>query len=249
MTFRVLITRTPERAGDLIHELARRGIQSFAVPTTETILTIENNKVPDLSEFHWLAFTSVNGVLAFARALEDNGWKLPEGIRIAAVGGQTARIAAEKLRAADLVPSDANSEMLAQLIIETSKDAKGVAVMWACAENALPKFGIALTAAGISLKQWTCYKTIPLEGKVLNENLKTKFPWDLALFAAPSAVRSFSAAWPERDGFISCAIGTTTAATLRQLDFKNIMISKGTGVLETARSIIENLRGRNLIKS
>ena len=80
---RVLITRETERAVELIKALAGNGIDAFAEPVTRTVTRF--GTLPDLTHFQWVAFTSVNGVRAFAEAVR------PEAVRFAEKTPPSAR--------------------------------------------------------------------------------------------------------------------------------------------------------------
>ena len=246
MTGRVLITRSSDRAKPLIHELSNNGIEAFAVPVTKTVIDIEGKKLPDLTSFRWLAFTSFNGVDAFTKALRINKRKLPEDLKIAAVGAKTAQITSEKLKTPDLVPSKANGKELAQAIIDDDSGASNSSVLWPCAQNALDNFEKELNELGIEVKCWKCYKTSEIDVNILKPQLMANAPWDIALFAAPSAVKAFNSAWGNEFEFTAFALGLTTASALRENGFSDVAISKGAGVNECVESIINVFNERKL---
>jgi uroporphyrinogen-III synthase len=68
-----------------------------------------------------------------------------------------------------------------------------------------------------------CTKAIP--ASELTPRLEQHAPWDVAVFAAPSGVKSFSQAWPTTRDFACVAIGETTAQTLRASDYPMIHVS------------------------
>jgi len=246
MAGRVLVTRSPDRAKPLIHELSNHEIEAFAVPVTKTVIDIEGKELPDLTSFRWLAFTSFNGVDAFTKALEINKQKLPDGLKIAAVGATTAQIIRGKLKTPDLVPSKANGKELAQAIIDNDYEASNSSVLWPCAQNALDNFAKELNESGIEVECWKCYKTLEIDINILKPQLMAHAPWDIALFAAPSAVKAFNSAWDNEFEFTACALGSTTANALRENGFSDVAVSKGAGVNECVESIINVFNERKL---
>lgn len=246
MTGRVLITRSSDRAKPLIHELSNNGIKAFAVPVTKTVIDIEGKELPDLTSFRWLAFTSFNGVDAFTKALEIKKQKLPDDLKIAAVGAKTAQVIREKMKTPDLVPSKANGKELAQAIIDNDSEGSNSSVLWPCAQNALDNFAKELNKSGIEVECWRCYKTSEIDVNILKPQLTANAPWDVALFAAPSAVKAFNSAWGSEFEFTAFALGSTTAAALRENGFSDVAVSKGAGINEYVESIIDVFNERKL---
>ncbi len=66
-----------------------------------------DDALDELEDFHWLVFSSANGVEAVEQRLQRRGRSLahrPAGLRIAAVGRKTARLLEELGASADFVP-------------------------------------------------------------------------------------------------------------------------------------------------
>jgi len=66
-----------------------------------------DDALEELEDFHWLVFSSANGVEAVEQRLQRRGRSLahrPAGLRIAAVGRKTARLLEELGASADFVP-------------------------------------------------------------------------------------------------------------------------------------------------
>ena len=247
MKKRVLITRPKNRAAKLISLLRADGIESFAGQVTE-ISYITNDPVPDLAKYNWLAFTSANGVAAFYESVKSIGISLPDSIKIAAVGAATADQIERRFRRPDLTASKSDGFALAGEILEASDKAIELSVLWPCAENALPDFPDRLKEAGAAIDRLICYKTEPIEPGLLKKKLESLAPWDIALFAAPSAVLAFAAAWPERTGFVSVAIGQTTFKELKESGFSNRVVCDGKGDSACAASIKRIINKKNVGK-
>ncbi len=116
---RVLVTRPAGQEEGLIAGLEELGAEVFSQPTVVIAEPEDWTPVDDvlarLGEFHWLVFTSVNGVLYFMRRLRHSKRDLRAlgHLRLAAIGPATA----ESLRGfhlePDVVPESYRSEDLA----------------------------------------------------------------------------------------------------------------------------------------
>jgi uroporphyrinogen-III synthase len=228
MSGRVLITREPNRAARLLKLLHDEGIDAVAVPVTEIVSYREDKLLPDLSKFRWLAFTSVNAVVAFDEVLRAEQILLPTDLRIAVVGPATGSECAHRLRKPDLLVKQNNAVSLTYALIATDKEIAGNSILWPCARTALPDFASRLTNAGVTVIPLPCYSTEPISAELLRTHLVTVSPWVVAVFAAPSAVSSFTNAWPKPWDFECVAIGTTTAKTLLTAGVQSPIISLGT---------------------
>ena len=70
MNKRVLIVRDPERASALKTKLIGEGVDVFTIPATQTEFLDTNLSLSNLSQYDWLAFTSVNGVKGFLKIID-----------------------------------------------------------------------------------------------------------------------------------------------------------------------------------
>jgi len=242
MSARVYIARHPDRASSLIQCLHQKGIESFALPVTETVFLKTDNPIPDLSQFGWLAFTSVNAVKAFADALQNSGTNLPANIRIAGVGPATAKETEQKLHAPTLISESSYGKDLADEIASQHDNRFPRRVFWPCAKKTTSGFEQHLTRAGFEIFPWVCYKTVPLSPEKIRAELNPQKPWDVAVFAAPSAVKAFARAWEEPWNFVCVAIGQTTASALQDCGVSNPIVSNGTEPGELAEAILQALQ-------
>src|SRR6202042_763153 len=115
--WRVLVPRTKEQAGEVMTRLQAWGAVPEQVPT----IAVEPPRAPQQMEravkglvtgrYQWVAFTSVNAVRAVREKFEEYGLdaRAFAGIRVAAVGEQTARALVEFGVKPDLVPSGEQS--------------------------------------------------------------------------------------------------------------------------------------------
>jgi uroporphyrinogen-III synthase len=242
MSARVYIARHPDRASGLIQHLHQRGIESFALAVTETAFLIKEKAIPDLNQFGWLAFTSVNAVNAFADALQNSGTKLPADIRIAVVGPATAKETEQKLRVPNLTSESSYGKDLADEIVCQHDDRLPRKVFWPCAKKTTSGFAQNLTQSDFDIFPWVCYETVPLPPEYIQVHLNPQKPWDVAVFAAPSAVKAFARAWEDSWDFFCVAIGQTTASTLQDCGIPHPVVSNGTEPHELTEAVLQALQ-------
>jgi uroporphyrinogen III methyltransferase/synthase len=122
--WRVLVPRTKEQAGEVSEMLRAQGAVPEQVPT----IAVEPPRTPQQMEravkglvtgrYQWIAFTSVNAVRAIREKFEEYGLdaRAFAGVKVAAVGEQTARALREFGIMPDLVPDgDQSAEALADV--------------------------------------------------------------------------------------------------------------------------------------
>jgi uroporphyrinogen III methyltransferase/synthase len=115
--WKVLVPRTKEQAASLSEQLRSYG----AVPSEVPTIAVEPPRTPQQMDravkglvtgrYEWIAFTSVNAVKAIREKFEEYGLdaRAFAGIKVAAVGEQTARALREFGVRPDLVPSGEQS--------------------------------------------------------------------------------------------------------------------------------------------
>jgi uroporphyrinogen III methyltransferase/synthase len=116
---RILVTRPRQQAGDLVRRLEQLGAVPLILPSVEIRPPEQweavDRAVAALPSFHWLVFTSVNGVHSLIGRIRHLGRDLRwlGGIRLAAIGPATADALRSYHLEPDLVPAIYNSEGLA----------------------------------------------------------------------------------------------------------------------------------------
>jgi uroporphyrinogen III methyltransferase/synthase len=121
---RVLVTRPLHQAGDLVRRLEELGAVPVVLPAVEVREPSDRSAVDQaltrLAEFHWLVFTSANGVHALVRRLRQTGRDLRAlgPLQLAAIGPSTADALRSYQLEPDLVPATYRSESLAAVLKE-----------------------------------------------------------------------------------------------------------------------------------
>ncbi|MDH5525820.1 MAG: uroporphyrinogen-III C-methyltransferase [Nitrospirota bacterium] len=223
---RVLVTRAAGQQGALARELARLGADVLAVPTIRIVepegYDALDTAIDHLSIYQWLVLTSANGVSAFFDRLAHHGRdaRALAGIRVATVGAETAASLAAHGIVADLIPSDARAEGLAEMLLaEGIQGQKLLLAQAAKARRVLPE---TLAAAGVDVNTVAAYRTVPPEPEELDRERLTESPLDYAVFTSSSTVRNLHGLLGDDFKKILapariCAIGPVTADTCREL--------------------------------
>lgn len=121
---RIVVTRPRRQAGELVERLLELGALPFVLPAVEIGEPADWGPVDQalarLEQYHWLVFTSANGVQAFLQRLEHVGKDLRAlgRIRLAAIGPKTAEALRRYHLQADVTPARYQSEDLAASLLE-----------------------------------------------------------------------------------------------------------------------------------
>lgn len=148
----VWITRARPGAEATAGRVRALGCEPFVAPL------IEVRRLPgvvaDLSEVGALAFTSVNGVQAFAQGCGRRD------LRVYAVGGATAQ-AAQRAGFEMVLSAAGDVEALGRAILSRHSSAEGLVLHPAAAEPAGDLVG-ALEAGGVPARRLAVYESVPL---------------------------------------------------------------------------------------
>jgi uroporphyrinogen-III synthase/uroporphyrinogen III methyltransferase/synthase len=174
---RVLLTRSPDRAGAMARALAQAGAEPLLLP----VIDFEQAEEPAAlsaaldrlaaGEYAWLVVSSITTVRALKEAAAGRGTTLaelvPEAVHVATIGPSSRRVLeAEGLRV-DLAPSDRQS---AEGLVElwswlddgaAGADGAGVArVLLPQSNLAAPTLADGLAAKGWAVEAVTVYRTV-----------------------------------------------------------------------------------------
>jgi uroporphyrinogen III methyltransferase/synthase len=226
--WRVLVPRTKEQAGELSDQLARFGAVSQEVPT----ISVEPPRTPQQMEraitglvsgrFQWIAFTSVNAVKAVRERFEEYGLdaRAFAGLKVAAVGEQTAAALVRFGVRPDLVPAgDQSSAGLLEDWPEFDPVFDPInRVFLPRADIATDTLVAGLVALGWEVEDVTAYRTVraappPVQ---IRDAIKSG-GFDAVLFTSSSTVRNLVgiAGKPHATTIVAC-IGPATAKTAEE---------------------------------
>ncbi len=248
---RIVVTRPRQQSSRFARLLEEAGAEVLLVPT----IRIEppesweelDRAVREIESFHWVIFTSVNGVESFRRRLEAAGKdaRSLHCAHVAAIGPETA----EGLRRCglrpDLVPGEFVAEGLAAALGDRVKP--GDRVLLARAAEARDFLVEELKRLSCVVTVAPAYRTVP--EKEGTDRLRQELAAGrvhMATFTSSSTARNFAglfSAEERRELFRNVAIasiGPITAATAAQHGFETSVMPSEYTIPAFARAIVEH---------
>lgn len=159
--WRVVVSRSRRQASRLSLALAAAGAIPVEVPAIEIAEAGDGGAALDaalrrITTFDWVAFSSANAVeKVFDRLVDAREFG---GVRVAAIGGETARALADRGVVADLVPAVAVAEELAAAFGEAPSG--GASVLVPQGDRARPALAEALGSLGYRVETVEAYRTV-----------------------------------------------------------------------------------------
>jgi len=165
---RIVVTRAPEQAEDLVHQLERLGAEVLLLPSVAFTEPEDpgplDRAIESLGDFDWVLFTSQNAVRFFTqrcrvlgRMQGNDGWN-SAGARplLAAVGPATADAAANQGLPVEFIASQFRGQALAE---ELAGRVVGKKVLLPRSDRAGADLPAALRAAGAEVADVVAYGT------------------------------------------------------------------------------------------
>lgn len=195
---KIIVTRTREQASELIYELEEHGancLECSTIKITPIKKTPElDNALERISEFHWILFTSLNGVKYFFEKLHASGMDARDlkGPGIAAIGKATADLLHTYGVNADLIPNVFTGEGLAQSLLDQGIEGRNILIPRAQqAREIIPE---TLRGAGAQVTVAPVYINTPVtENKDMIREELTSGSVDMVTFTSSSTVSNFLA--------------------------------------------------------
>jgi uroporphyrinogen-III synthase len=225
---RIVVTRAPEQALELVRALESLGAEVRLMPTV-SFAAAEQTAPLDaalrrVAEFDWLIFTSQNAVRYFcerakAIAIDPTQFKRPS-LNVAVVGPATSLAAAEGGFRVAYAARNPSGEALAS---ELTRFVAGKSVLLPRSDRADVRLQQVLADGGANLEDVIAYRTLSaaeVNGETLAELRAGAV--DAVLFASPSAFHNLTDSIPLPElALLSmrvnfAAIGPTTAKALRE---------------------------------
>jgi uroporphyrinogen III methyltransferase/synthase len=249
--WRVLVPRTKEQAGTLSDQLRSYGAVPEEVPT----IAVEPPRTPQQMEraikglvtgrYEWIAFTSRNAVKAVRERFEEYGLdaRAFAGIKVAAVGDQTAGDLLAWGIKPDLVPS---GEQSAAGLLEDWPPFDAVfdpidRVFLPRADIATENLVAGLVERGWEVDDVTAYRTVRAAPPAaeIREAIKGG-GYDAVLFTSSSTVRNLVgiAGKPHPSTVIAC-IGPATAKTAEEHGLRVDVLAPSPSVLDLSSALAE----------
>lgn len=159
---RILITRPRAQAAELGDQLAALGAEPILFPTIEIAPLADyaalDQALAALDRYHWVIFTSVNGVAAVWKRLEL--FRLQSQIsnrKMACIGPATAQALAKRGVRARFIPH----EYVAEAVIAGLGDVRGQRILLPQAELAREALADELGRRGAAVHAIPVYRTLP----------------------------------------------------------------------------------------
>ncbi|WP_407699324.1 uroporphyrinogen-III synthase [Streptomyces alkaliphilus] len=249
--WRILVPRTKEQAASLSEQLRSYG----AVPSEVPTIAVEPPRTPQQMDraikglvtgrYEWIAFTSVNAVRAVREKFEEYGLdaRAFAGIKVAAVGDQTARSLIEFGVRPDLVPG---GEQSAAGLLEDWPPYDPVfdpidRVLLPRADIATETLSAGLVELGWEVDDVTAYRTVRASPPPAptREAIKSG-GFDAVLFTSSSTVRNLVgiAGKPHNVTVIAC-IGPATARTAEEHGLRVDVMAPEPSVHRLAEALAE----------
>ena len=246
---RIMVTRARPQAAFLAHKLEALGAEVLEFPTIEVQPPEDyaalDGAIENLRRYHWLIFTSVNGVeqfLARARHLHKSVTE-SKTLRFAAIGPETAK----RLEAAGihdcLVPKRYQAEGILEMLTPESMRNKKVLIPRAAkARDLLPE----------TLRQWgaevdvvEAYRTVaPKEGLSQVKLLLSGHKIDVITFTSSSTVANFARLFDGQSlpellaGVVVACIGEITKQTVEELGGRADIVAAESTIDGLIRAIV-----------
>jgi len=193
---RVVMTRTPEQAGEFARLLAAYGAEPLEVPTIQLVPPASwgaiDRAIARIGSYQWLVFTSMNGIGPFMDRLRLAGKdaRALAPLRIGAIGPRTAQELERYGVRADLVPTHYQAEGLLESL--RAEHLRGQKVLIPRAEVAREILPEQLRDMGATVDVIPVYRTVVPAGDVapLKEQLEAE-RIDVVTFTSSSTVRNF----------------------------------------------------------
>jgi len=221
---KVLITRPRSDADALAAKLWEVGAEPFVAPTIEIAqpddLEAAEIAVREARVYHWIVFTSRNGVEAFFDRLSAGGFdaRALGDVMVAAIGPKTAeRLMAYGVRA-DFVPARFVGEEVAAGLLERTEPGQRILIYRAQeARDVVPE---ALRAQDRRVDVVAAYKTVVVRDPAIARDARAADIWT---FTSPSTVRGLVENLPNAaelaPGKTIACIGPITAEAARAEGF------------------------------
>ncbi len=195
---RILVTRTRDQASALVTGLEECGASCLECATIN-IQPLEDytkldNELERLAEYHWLLFTSINGIKYFFKRLHSKGMDARDlkGPAFGCVGKATADALFQYGINADLIPETFTGEGLAKSLLDQGVEGRNILIPRARdGQEYLPE---TLRGAGAQVVVAPVYQNIPenAQAEEVHRELE-EGSIDMITFTSSSTVTNFIA--------------------------------------------------------
>jgi len=252
---KIVVTRAREQASDFLYGLSVLGADCIEFPTIEIVppdtWDALDRAIRELEKYHWLLFTSVNGVSYFLKRLTFLGKDVRDmkGLKIGAIGPRTAETWARFGIRPDLVPDEYRAEAVVDCFRKRGT-LKGIRILLPRAMKAREILPQELRKMGAQVDVVPAYKTVrPQTHSGHVRELLERGELDMITFTSSSTVENFTnmfqtehaelLRWMKRVT-IAC-IGPVTAETARQKGFSVDIVPSEYTIRALTESIVSHM--------
>jgi uroporphyrinogen-III synthase len=241
----VVVTRAESHDGPLSSQLRTLGLEVLlwpAVAITAASGPAFAEALARIAEFDWIVFASRAAVTAVIKSCP----RLPQNVRVAAIGRATAQVLRGRGFRVDLMPNEANAASLVNAF--ETVGCEGARILYPASSRALPTITQGLTQLGAEVLQVEAYRT---EAAALD--VSDCRAWihreviGAVTFASPSAVIELERALgaPDFARLLAhaavVAIGPTTARALAERGRTAVLAESATlaGLAKTTSRLLQ----------
>ena len=217
---RILVTRARHQASALSQLLSERGAQPIELPAIDIKSTANTREldraISNLERYHWIVFTSVNGVEAFFHRLYNLNLdaRALKNVKIGAIGPATAKALEKKGIIPDYTPDVYSSHGFIDGL--GSWDIAGQRFLLPRADIADKELVRGITRLGAEVHEVVTYRTVPVTKAISPaKQMLLSDKIDAITFTSPSTVSNLLAVLEDKRGAINSAkiacIGPKTA--------------------------------------
>lgn len=245
----VIVTRPKPQAYEFIRILENHGASVISFPTIEIVPPKSykslDKSIENIEKYHWIIFTSVNGVKAFFNRLKvlKKDIRNLHKARIAAIGDVTAQEIESMGITVDIVPDDFKAEGLIKIFEKNNLEDNNILIPRAkVARDILPE---SLKKMGAKVDVVTSYLTKPplkSQSRVISK-LLTEGSVDFLTFTSSSTAKNFFEIFPglkksKKKPLIAC-IGPITSKTVRNAGYKADLVARQYTVSHLVDEIVD----------
>ena len=248
---KILVTRARDQASEFSDLLAQNGAEPIEFPTIEVApprsFRALDRAIEKLSQYHWVIFTSMNGVQFFLQRLKEVGKDIRalKDVKICAIGPRTAEEIQRFGVKVELVPDEYQAEGIIEKM--DGRNLKKKRILLPRAEVAREILPHELRRSGARVDVVTAYRTVkPTKNvKPVKKLLQAK-EISVITFTSSSTVRNFAKMFAKKDlprllnGVKVACIGPITAETARQLGIKTDILPKDSTIPAFAEAICQH---------
>ena len=257
---RIVLTRFREEGGRFARDLERAGAEVYYLPAIRIAPPADfeavDRAIDRLASFHWLIFTSANGVRGFLDRLLARGRdaRALHGLKICTVGTATAQVLHERGLHADLIPAEFHGEGIAAALVKQA-GVRGRRILLPRAEQAREILPQSLRRAGAEVAAVPVYRNeVPrIDPHDLEEILVSRRA-HLIVFTSPSNFRNLLAAAEEHglrerlQGIRIACIGPVTAKAVRSAGLAVDLQPEVSTLEALAAAILQFFGGRGMVE-